>query len=142
MKTVRELLEAKTGEVVTIGPDATVLDAVRLMADRDIGSVAIVEGERLIGVLTERHYARDVILAGRRSETTAVRDDMSSDLVPVSLESTVDTCMALMTERRIRHLPVLESERLLGIVSIGDLVRSKLADQEQTIDQLTQYING
>ena len=142
MNTVRELLEDKGGDAVTIDPGATVLDAVRLMAERDIGSVAVVEGGRLVGVLTERHYARNVMLAGRRSETTAVREVMSEQLVPVSLDATVERCMALMTEHRIRHLPVLEDERLVGIVSIGDLVRSQLADQKRTIDQLTQYIAG
>jgi len=140
MNTIRELLDTKGAEVVTIEPDATVLDAVRLMAELDIGSVAIVEGERLIGLLTERHYARNVVLAGRRSDTTPVRDVMSDELVPVARDATIDRCMELMTERRIRHLPVLDGERLIGIVSIGDLVRSKLADQKRTIDELTQYI--
>ena len=139
---VRDLLTQKTGEVVTIAPEATVLDAVRLMADRDIGSVAVVEAERLLGVLTERHYARNVILAGRRSDATAVRDVMSSELFPVGPDETVDRCMALMTEHRIRHLPVLVDERLVGIVSIGDLVRSRIAEQKAEIDQLKQYIQN
>ncbi len=142
MTTVRELLENKGGDAVTIGPDATVLEAVRLMAERDIGSVAIIENGRLIGVMTERHYARGVVLAGRRSDTTTIREVMSAELVPVTLESTVDRCMALMTEHRIRHLPVLENEILVGMVSIGDLVRSKLADQARTIDDLTRYISS
>ena len=141
MNTVRELLGRKTGDVVTIGPGATVLDAVRSMAEHDIGSVAVVDGERLLGLLTERHYARNVVLAGRHSDTTLVEEVMSDALVPVSPEETIDRCMALMTEHRIRHLPVLEDERLVGIVSIGDLVRSRLADQEQVIDHLTQYIH-
>ena len=142
MNTVRELLEDKGGDAVTIDPGATVLDAVRLMAERDIGSVAVVEGGRLVGVLTERHYARNVILAGRRSDETAVREVMSSELFPVAPDDTVDRCMALMTEQRIRHLPVLVDERLVGVVSIGDLVRSRLAEQKAEIDQLTQYIQS
>ena len=139
---VRELLAQKGGEVTTIGPEATVLDAVRLMAERDIGSVAVVEAERLVGVLTERHYARNVMLAGRRSDATAVREVMSSELFPITPDETVERCMALMTEHRIRHLPVLVDERLVGIVSIGDLVRSRLAEQEAEIDRLTQYIHN
>ena len=139
---VRELLAQKGGEVTTIGPEATVLDAVRLMAERDIGSVAVVEAERLVGVLTERHYARNVMLAGRRSDATAVREIMSSELFPITPDETVERCMALMTEHRIRHLPVLVDERLVGIVSIGDLVRSRLAEQEAEIDRLTQYIHN
>ena len=106
-ETVRELLRQKPGEVVTIEPDKSVLDAVRLMAERDIGAVPVLEGERLIGVLTERHYARNVILAGRRSDTTPIREVMSTDLVPVPPSETIDRCMALMTENRIRHLPVI-----------------------------------
>ena len=140
--TVSDLLSRKDGEVVTIGPEATVLDAVRLMAERDIGSVAVVEAERLVGMLTERHYARNVMLAGRRSDATAVREVMSSELVPVAPNDTVDRCMALMTEHRIRHLPVLVDDRLAGIVSIGDLVRSRIAEQEVAIEQLTQYIHS
>ena len=139
---VRELLAQKGDEVTTIGPEATVLDAVRLMAERDIGSVAVVEAERLVGVLTERHYARNVMLAGRRSDATAVREIMSSELFPITPDETVERCMALMTEHRIRHLPVLVDERLVGIVSIGDLVRSRLAEQEAEIDRLTQYIHN
>ena len=141
-ETVRELLEQKRGELVTLGPEASVLDAVRLMAERDIGAVPVIEDERLIGLLTERHYARNVILAGRRSDTTPIREVMSTEPVPVPPSETIDRCMALMTEHRIRHLPVMEGSRLIGIVSIGDLVRSRIADQEAVIDQLTQYISG
>lgn len=142
MNTVGQLLETKKDDVVTIGPDATVLDAVRLMAERDIGSVVVVNDQSLVGILTERHYARNVILAGKRSETTSVSDVMSSSVVCVSPAHTVDECMALMTENRIRHLPVLEGKSLVGVVSIGDLVRSRIEDQEQVINQLTQYIQG
>lgn len=142
MNTVGQLLEAKKDDVFTLEPDATVLDAVRLMAERDIGSVVVVKDQRLVGILTERHYARNVILAGKRSETTSVSEVMSTSVVCVSLAHTVDECMALMTEHRIRHLPVLDGKNLTGVVSIGDLVRSRIDDQEQVINQLTQYIQG
>ena len=146
MDTVQKLLDRKATErvieVITIEPDATVLDAVRLMAERDIGSVAVLESERLVGMLTERHYARNVILAGRRSDATTVREVMSETLVPVAPEETVDRCMALMTEHRIRHLPVMQGERLVAVVSIGDLVRSRIAEQEAAIEELTQYIQS
>lgn len=140
--TVRDLLTQKSDEVITIGPEATVLDAVRLMAERDVGSVAVLEEERLVGVLTERHYARNVILAGRRSDEMTVREVMSSELFPIIPDETVERCMALMTEHRIRHLPVVVDERLVGIVSIGDLVRSRIAEQKAEIDQLTQFIQS
>ncbi|MFK7857183.1 MAG: CBS domain-containing protein [Granulosicoccus sp.] len=142
MNTVGQLLESKNDDIVTMQPDSSVLDAVRLMAERDIGSVVIVEGQKLAGILTERHYARNVILAGLRSDTTPVSEVMSSSVVCVTPAHTVDDCMALMTEHRIRHLPVLDDETLLGVISIGDLVRSRIADQEQVISQLTEYIQG
>lgn len=140
--TVGQILQSKADNIITMEPDSTVLDAVRLMADRDIGSVVIVKDGRLAGILTERHYARNVILAGLSSETTPVSEVMSSKVVCVTPEHTVDDCMALMTEHRIRHLPVLKGEKLLGVVSIGDLVRSRIADQEAQISQLTDYINS
>ncbi len=142
MSTVGHLLETKKGDVLTLDPDATVLDAVRLMAERDIGSVVVLKDHRLVGILTERHYARNVILAGKRSESTLVSEVMSTSVVCVSLAHTVDECMALMTEHRTRHLPVLDEETLVGVVSIGDLVRSRIEDQEHVINQLTQYIQG
>ncbi|MFK8080616.1 MAG: CBS domain-containing protein [Granulosicoccus sp.] len=142
MDSVGQLLENKGGDVVTMGPDSSVLDAVRLMAERDIGSVVILKGQQLAGILTERHYARNVILAGKRSDTTPVSEVMETAAICVSPEHSVDDCMALMSEHRLRHLPVLENEKLVGVVSIGDLVRSRIADQEQVISQLTEYIQG
>jgi CBS domain-containing protein len=142
MQTVRQLLAKSTGSLVTIGPDATVLDALRLMADRNIGAILITDGVRLVGIFTERHYARKVILAGRQSIDTPVRDVMSTELYSVTPDQTVDECMSLMTDRFVRHLPVKEGDELVGIVSIGDLVRSTIAEQEQTIDELTRYIGS
>lgn len=142
MQTVKQLLEGKPGTITSIGPEATVLDAVKTMADQDIGSVLVMDGARLAGILTERHYARNVILAGRSSSTTKVSEAMTPDPVCVSEEHTVDECMALMTKLRIRHLPVTSKDTVVGIISIGDLVRSTIADQEQLIDQLTRYIQS
>ena len=142
MNTVRQLIDQKPGEIVCIDPDCSVLDAVREMADRDIGSVLVTRDDQLVGILTERHYARNVILAGRRSDSTPVSEAMAAEPVCVSPDQTVEECMALMTENRIRHLPVLDGEKLIGVVSIGDLVKNRIADQEEMIDQLTRYIQS
>ena len=142
METVRQLLAKSTGSPVTIEPDATVLDALRMMADRNIGAILITDGGKLAGIFTERHYARKVILAGRQSIDTPVRDVMSTDLYCVSLDKTVDECMSLMTNSFVRHLPVVDGDDLVGIVSIGDLVKSTIARHEQTIDELTRYIGS
>jgi len=142
MQTVRQLLETHTGGTVTIAPDATVLDALRLMAERNVGSVVVMDGERIAGIVTERDYARKVVLEGRQSSDTPVRDVMTTGVTCVTPDRTVAGCMSLMTDGHFRHLPVLENERLIGIISIGDLVRSTIDDQKRTIDELTHYING
>ncbi|MEM1091310.1 MAG: CBS domain-containing protein [Pseudomonadota bacterium] len=142
MNTVRQLIDQKSGEVVCIDPDSSVLDAVREMAERDIGSVLVTEHGKLLGILTERHYARNVILAGRRSDSTPVTEAMSSEPVCVTPDHTIDDCMTLMTQHRIRHLPVLDDDNLIGVVSIGDLVKCQIADQKEMIDQLTRYIQS
>ena len=142
MQTVGQLLTKASGGLATIDPSATVLDALRLMADRNIGAVLIMEGSKLVGIFTERHYARKVILEGRQSVDTSVRDVMSTDLYTVEPSKSVDECMALMTDRFVRHLPVVGDGQLIGIVSIGDLVKSTIAEQEQTIDELTRYIGS
>ena len=142
MQTVGQLLTKASGGLATIDPSATVLDALRLMADRNIGAVLIMEGSKLVGIFTERHYARKVILEGRQSVDTSVRDVMSTDLYTVEPSQSVDECMALMTDRFVRHLPVVGDGQLIGIVSIGDLVKSTIAEQEQTIDELTRYIGS
>ena len=141
MKTLRQLLEAKGREVYSITPDARVFDALRLMADKSVGALIVMEGGRIAGILSERDYARKVILHGKSSHDIQVRDIMTSKIITVHPGQTVEECMALMTEKRIRHLPVTEGERLIGVLSIGDLVKEVIAEQQQTIKQLESYIH-
>ena len=140
--TVKNLLEQKGGTVWTISPDATVFDALAIMAEKDIGSLVVMDGEKLIGIVTERHYSRNVILKGKRSPTTLVKDIMDRNLIHVRPEQTVELCMALMTEKRVRHLPVLEGNKVVGIVSIGDLLKGIISKQKFVIDELEHYIHG
>ena len=140
MRRVRHLLEAKAPEVFAIGPDAPVIDAIRLMAEKGIGAVVVMQAGRLAGILSERDYARKIVLQGRSSRDTPVRDIMTSSVVTVRLDDSVDHCMQLVTDKRIRHLPVLERDAVLGVVSIGDLVRAVIEDQQVEIDQLQRYI--
>ena len=140
MRKVRHLLEAKAPEVFAIGPDAPVIDAIRLMAEKSIGAVVVMQSGRLAGILSERDYARKIVLQGRASHDTPVRDIMTAKVVTVRLDDTIDHCMQLVTDRRIRHLPVLERDAVLGVVSIGDLVRAVIEDQQVEIDQLQRYI--
>lgn len=140
MRTVRHLLESKAPEVFAIGPDAPVLDAIRLMAEKCIGALLVMQEGRLVGIVSERDYARKVVLQGRASASTPVRDIMTCEVVKVGLSDTADHCMALVTDRRIRHLPVVDGEAVLGVVSIGDLVKAVIEDQQVEIDQLQRYI--
>ena len=140
MRTVRQLLEAKAPEVFAIGPDAPVIDAIRLMAEKCIGAVLVIQGGRLAGILSERDYARKIVLQGRSSATTPVREIMTSDVVTIGLDETTDRCMQLVTDRRIRHLPVTSNGQVLGVVSIGDLVKAVIEDQQVELDQLQRYI--
>jgi len=142
MATIRQLLNQKGGKVCSIGPDATVFDAVAKMAQNDIGSLTVMDSEALIGIITERDYARNVVLKGKSSSTTAIWEIMDRRVITVRPEQSVEECMALMTEWRVRHLPVVEGEKVIGIVSIGDLVKSIIGDQKFTIDQLHHYIRG
>lgn len=142
MGTVRQLLEEKGHQVWSIAPDATVYDALALMAEQDIGSLAVLQDGRLVGLITERDYARKVILKGRLSKDTPVRDIMATRMPYAQPEQTVEECMAIVTDQRVRHLPVLEGGRLIGIVSIGDLVKAIIAEQQFLIDQLVHYINS
>ena len=142
MKTVQQILDAKGHDVATIGPDATVFNAVEKLADENIGSLVVMDDEKIVGIITERDYARNVILKGLASSTTLVRDIMSTRVICAGLDQSVEECMAVMTDKAIRHLPVLESERLFGMVSIGDLVKSIISDQKFIIEQLEQYISG
>jgi len=141
MKTLKQLLEAKGREVHTITPEARVIDALKVMADKSVGALIVVEGGRIAGVLSERDYARKVILHGKSSHELQVREIMTSKVITVHPGQTVEECMALMTEKRIRHLPVTEGERLIGVLSIGDLVKEVIAEQQQTIRQLESYIH-
>jgi CBS domain-containing protein len=140
MTTVAQLLDRKGHNVETIGPEATVYSAIRKMADLDIGALVVTENGRVVGLITERDYARNVFLKGKASPTTPVRDAMADDVLFVGREETTRDCMAIMTGKRTRHLVVMEEGELLGILSIGDLVRSIVAEQDMTIEQLEQYI--
>lgn len=140
MRTVRQLLEAKSPEVIAIGPDAPVIDAIRRMAERQIGALLVMDGPRLAGILSERDYARKVVLQGRSSKDTPVRDIMTADVVTVAPGDSIDHCMQLVTDRRIRHLPVLDAGTVVGVLSIGDLVKTVIELQQQDIDQLQRYI--
>ena len=136
------ILNNKDNHIWSVGPDETVYDAIALMADKRIGALLVVAERRLIGIITERDYARKVILHGRSSKDTNVREIMTSSLVTVTPDHTVDECMRLVTEHRIRHLPVLDNDRLVGLISIGDLVNSIIEAQAQTINHLHSYITG
>ncbi|MCD9047690.1 CBS domain-containing protein [Luteimonas sp. MHLX1A] len=141
MRTVRQVLESKNPEVQAVGPDAPVIEALRLMAEHGIGSVLVLDGEnRLVGIVSERDYARKVVLTGRTSQQTRVRDIMVDTVTTIGPDDTVAHCMQLMTDGRFRHLPVLEDGRIVGIVSIGDLVKAVIEDQQVELDQLQRYI--
>lgn len=143
MRTVRHLLEEKGHDVYAIDPDAAVLDAIRLMAEKQVGAVPVMQGGRLVGMLSERDYARKVILAGLSSRDTPVRQIMSSDVVTVGLDDHVPGCMEIVTRRRVRHLPVVDAGgTVLGLVSIGDLVKAVIADQQIELEHLHSYIAG
>ncbi len=142
MFTIRQLLHKKGGKTYSIHPDATVFEAIANMAENDIGSLVVMDGEALIGIITERHYARDVVLKGKTSPATTVREIMERRVITVGPEQSVEECMAIMTDRCVRHLPVMEDKKIIGIVSIGDLVKSIIGDQKFRIDQLEHYICG
>ncbi|HPF74345.1 MAG: CBS domain-containing protein [Rhodanobacteraceae bacterium] len=142
MRTVKQLLDEKGHDVVSVAPDASVIDALRLMAEHGIGALVVLDGSRLAGVMSERDYARKVVLHGRSSAETRVKDIMSSQVHTVIPDDTVNACMLLMTQRRIRHLPVMDGGGVAGMLSIGDLVKAVIADQQEEISQLQQYIAG
>ena len=142
MKLVQQLLDRKGDEIISITKDASVFDAIKLMADRGVGSLLVMDGDELKGIVTERDYARKVIIKGRSSESTPVADIMTTDLVTASLTQSVNDCMTLMSERRIRHLPVLVDGKVAGMISIGDLVQAIILDQKEEIEQLGSYISG
>ncbi|QRY80804.1 CBS domain-containing protein [Pseudomonas sp. PDNC002] len=143
MKTVAQLLTAKADQqVYTIAPDAMVIDALRLMAEKNLGGLPVVEGNQLVGFFSERDYARRLALKGRASDETSIRAVMTAPVITVDTHLNVDKCMGIMTERHLRHLPVVENGELLGLLSIGDLVKAAIAEQAELIQQLEQYIRG
>ena len=142
MATIKQLLDNKGHEISSVGPADTVYDAIKMMAAKEIGSLVVLEEGKLVGIITERHYARNVILKGRSSQETTVGEIMSTRVVCARPEQTVEECMAVMTGKAVRHLPVLENKELVGIVSIGDLVKSIISDQKFIIEQLEHYISG
>ena len=142
MTMVKHLLERKGSEVWSIAPEAMVYEALQLMADKNVGALLVLETGQLVGILSERDYARKVILLNKSSMTVPVREIMTGKVFYVSPESSIEECMAVMTEKRIRHLPVLENGRLIGVISIGDVVKEIISDREFMIEQLQNYIAG
>jgi CBS domain-containing protein len=142
MTTIQQLLDQKGHSVFSVHPDVTVFDAIAKMAKKNIGSLVVLDRKKIVGIITERHYARNVVLKGKTSPTTLVRDIMETSIIVARPDFSVEQCMAIMTEKRVRHMPALEGEKLIGIVSIGDLVKSIIEGQRFTIDQLERYIHG
>lgn len=142
MKLVKHLLDRKGSEIIAIAEDASVLDAIKMLADRSIGSLLVMDGDTLKGIVTERDYARKVLIKGRSSKSTQVREIMTTEVYTAKTDQTVNDCMTVMTEKRIRHLPVVENGEVVGLISIGDLVQAIIADQQAEIEQLAQYISS
>jgi CBS domain-containing protein len=142
VKVIKELLATKGHEVWTIGPDDSVYDALKVMAEKEIGALVVLDAGRPVGLISERDYARNVVLKGRMSHDTPVSDIMTTRVVCARLDQTVEECMALITDKRIRHLPVMDGANLVGIISIGDLVKAIIAEQQFVIEQLEHYISG
>jgi len=142
MRNVQQLLDEKSGQLLTISPTASVLDALKIMAEKDVGALIVLEEEKLVGIFSERDYARKIILFGKSSHDTAVSEIMTPRVVCVRPSQSADECMSLMTGRRVRHLPVLSEDKVVGVISIGDVVKEMIADQKQTIEQLEQYIKS
>lgn len=143
MKTAADILNAKThNQIYSVWPSATVLEAITLMAEKGVGALVVMEEDRLVGIISERDYARKVVLMERSSYNTEVSEIMSADVITVDPATSNQACMKLMTEKRLRHLPVLENERLIGVISIGDLVKDIISDQQSMIRQLESYIRG
>ena len=142
MKTVKDILRTKGHDVWSIVPDATVYEALKFMGDKNVGALVVLEGETVVGIISERDYARKVILHGRSSKELPVREIMSTRVYYVRPEQNIQECMALMTEKRVRHLPAMENDRLIGVISIGDVVKAIIAEHESTIKHLEDYITG
>jgi len=142
MRTAKDILKLKGNSVWHVTPTDTVLHALGVMAERDVGAVLVLDGDRIVGILTERDYARKVVLAGRSSKDSRIEDVMTSHVICVAPDRPVEECMALMTKKRVRHLPVIEQKTLVGLISIGDVVKAAITEKEFTIEQLQSYIAG
>ena len=143
MTIVAQVIKNKAVQsIFTISPNATVLEAIKIMADKGVGALVVAEDEKVVGIFSERDYTRKIALMERTSESTLVSDIMTSKVISVSLNHTVEECLQLMTDRHLRHLPVLDQEKLVGFISIGDLVKAAMDDQKKLIEQLQQYISG
>jgi CBS domain-containing protein len=142
MKLVKHLLDTKGRQVISVDPESSVLDAIKLMADKKVGALIVIQDGKLGGIVTERDYARKVIIKGRSSESTRVDEIMTVDVLTTTSDQTVQHCMGMMSEGRFRHLPVVEDDEVVGIISIGDLVQAIIADQKEEIEQLEHYISG
>ena len=142
MQTIRDILKIKGTDVWCVEPDATVFDALQRMAEKEVGALVVTEGAQVVGLISEREYARKVVLEGRTSPTTLVNEIMISPVVYIHLDQAIEECMSLMTEKRTRHLPVIEDGKLVGLISIGDIVKSIIADQRFLIEQLVRYVSG
>ena len=142
MKSVNDVLKGKGGQLSIIAPNATVYEAIKLMADMEIGALLVMEGDNLLGILTERDYARKIILLGKSSKETAVQEVMTTKVMVVTPGNTVEECMAIMTDKHVRHLPVVEHGKVIGIISIGDAVKAIISEQHFTINNLVNYIMG
>ena len=142
MTSIKQVLDSKGHEIWSIEPNASVLNTIKLMADKQVGALLIMENEKLVGIVSERDYARKVILKGRASDDTPVKDIMTREIVYATPENSVEDCMELMTDKRVRHLPVLDGDKVTGVLSIGDLVKSIIADQQFKIEQLENYITA
>ena len=142
MKTVREMLLKKGNKVYTISPNQIIFEALQMMADKEVGALLVLDGESLVGIISERDYARKVALEGKSSKECLVSDIMSSNVIYVEVDSTTDQCMALMINKKVRHLPVYDKGKLVGVISIGDVVNAVIDEKEFEIDQLVRYITG
>jgi CBS domain-containing protein len=142
MKSVNDILKSKGNDVWAVKPDDTVFDSLKLMAEKEIGALLVMEGDKLVGIVTERDYARKVILEGKSSQSSSVSEVMTTRILCVNPAQTIDECMALMTDKRARHLPVLDHKHVIGVISIGDLVKAMMHEQQVLIDHLQNYISG
>ena len=142
MATIRQLLQSKGAEIWSVSPDASVFDSIEMMADKGVGALVVLENGKLVGIISERDYARKVVLRERASKQTLVGEIMTKDVLYARPDHTVEECLAIMTEKRIRHLPVLDGDKRIGMISIGDLVKSVIDEQQHVIEQLEHYIRG